>query len=124
GLPTWLVALPLAALAAAAALGAWRGRATRAPLAPLAALESLVVAAIVVAWLAPSAAPPAHMDTAVDLALARDCLASGGTACFGHAASAIGLVQGQGFTYALAAWLHVGWSMRALTIAAACVVAA
>ena len=86
-----------------------------------AALEALVVAATVVTWLQINAEPPAHGDTAVDVALARDCINSAGALCLGHAASAIGLVQGQAFTYALAVWLHFGWSMQALAFVAACV---
>ncbi len=119
-----LAALMLSALAGAAAISARRAWATRAPVRRHAALAALLVAAIVVAWLQIAAAPPAHKDTAVDVALARDCIASAGASCLGHTASAIGLVQGQGFTYALAVWLHLGGSMRALGFVTACILGA
>ena len=121
GVPESVFALLLLGLAAASSVSAWRTRAERAPVARFPAVEAAVVAAIVVIWLQIRANPPAHPDTAVDVALARDCIASGGSSCLGHAASAIGLVQGQAFTYALAAWLALGWSMRALCSVAACV---
>jgi hypothetical protein len=124
GVPTWVFAVLLVALAGASSISAWQAWATRAPVGRLAALESLLVAAIVVMWLQIDAAPPAHMDTAVDVALARDCITSGGSSCLGHAASAIGLVQGQAFTYALAIWLYLGFSMRALCFVAACTIGA
>jgi hypothetical protein len=124
GLPTWLSALLLLALAGVSSISAWRAWATRAPVGRRAAFESLLVAAIVVMWLQIDAAPPAHMDTAVDVALARDCITSSGSSCLGHAASAIGLVQGQAFTYALALWLYLGFSMRELCFVAACILGA
>ncbi len=112
-----LLLLALATAAAIAAARAWTAR--RGPRRE--AVESLIVAAIVVTWLQVDAAPPAHPDTAVDVALARDCIASNATYCLGHASSALGLVQGQAFTYALAGWLSLGLSMRALCFLAACV---
>jgi hypothetical protein len=121
GLPSWLLALLLLAMAAACSISAARDWTARMPVARGAALAALLVAATVVVWLQIKAAPPAHGDTAVDIALARDCIVSEHALCLGHAASAIGLVQGQVFTYALAVWLHCGWSMRALCFVAACV---
>jgi hypothetical protein len=113
-------AFALLLLALASSISAWRAWTTTPPLARAALLESLIVAAIVVIWLQLDADPPAHPDSAIDVALARDCIASGGSSCLGHTASAIGLLQGQGFTYALAAWLALGFSMRELCFVAAC----
>ena len=79
----------------------------------------LFVALVVASWLLAGANPPAHGDSAIDVALARDCIASRGTFCVGHAASAAGVLQGQGFTYALALWLFFGLSIRALCLLAA-----
>lgn len=124
GLPAWLFGLLLFALAGASSISARRAWATRAPVGRRAAFEALLVAAIVVIWLQIDAAPPAHRDTAVDVALARDCLTSRGSSCLGHTASAIGLAQGQAFTYALAVWLYLGFSMRALCMVAACTLGA
>ena len=78
-----------------------------------------LVALIVALWLRTGANPPAHGDSAIDVALARDCIASRGAFCVGHAASAIGLLQGQAFTYALALWLFFGLSLHALCVLAA-----
>jgi hypothetical protein len=122
GIPASVFALLLLGLALASALGAWRARAGPPSVARV--LEALIVAAVVVIWLQIRAGPPAHADTGVDVALARDCIASGGASCLGHAASAIGLVQGQAFTYALAIWLYLGLSMQALCFVAACVLGA
>lgn len=116
---SWLSALLLVALAAASAIGAPRAAAARRPIDRLAAIEALVVAAVVVLGLYGSAEPPAHGDTAVDVALARDCVDSAGASCLGHAASAIGLAQGQAFTYLLGVWLYLGFSMHALSLVAA-----
>jgi hypothetical protein len=121
GRPSAVFALLLLALAIPSSISAWRAWTTKAPLARAALLESLIVAAIVVIWLQIDADPPAHPDSAIDVALARDCIASSGASCLGHTASAIGLLQGQGFTYALAAWLFLGFSMRELCFVAACV---
>lgn len=120
GVPTSVFALLLALLAGASWASGRRARAARRPADRGARIEALAVAALVVLWLQIDATPPAHQDTAVDVALARDCLLSGGELCLGHTASAIGLAQGQGFTYALAGWLHFGLSMRALALVAAC----
>jgi hypothetical protein len=119
--PSGLLALLLLGLAIPSSISAWHAWMTRAPLARGALVESLIVAAIVVVWLQIDADAPAHTDTAMDVALARDCIASSGSACLGHTASAIGLVHGQGFTYALAAWLVLGFSMRELCFVAACI---
>ncbi len=121
GVPRWFFAALLLTLAAASAISAARTGATRTPVALRAALEGCIVAATVVIWLQMRAEPPAHGDTAVDVALARDCINSNGSLCLGHAASAIGLVQGQAFTYALAIWLYFGLSMHALAFVAACI---
>jgi hypothetical protein len=124
GVPAAAFALLLLGLALASAIAAWRTPHARPRVGRARALEALIVASVVVFWLQIRAGPPAHPDTAVDVALARDCIASGGSSCLGHAASAIGLVQGQAFTYALAVWLWLGLSMRALCFVAACVVGA
>ena len=118
--PSPLLALLLVGLAIPAAISAWRAWASTPPMARGPVFEALIVAAAVVMWLQLGAEPPAHSDTAIDVALARDCIASHGESCLGHAASAIGLLQGQGFTYALALWLSLGLSMRALCFVAAC----
>jgi hypothetical protein len=119
--PSALFALLLLGLAIPSSISAWRAWTTRLPVARGPVLESLIVAAIVVIWLQINAEPPAHPDTAIDVALARDCIASNGSSCLGHAASAIGLLQGQAFTYALAVWLYLGFSMRELCFVAACI---
>ncbi len=119
--PSATPVLLLLALAIPSSVSAWRAWTRKPPLARAALLESLIVAAIVVIWLQIDADAPAHPDSAIDVALARDCIASGGSSCLGHTASAIGLLQGQGFTYALAAWLFLGFSMRELCFVAACV---
>jgi hypothetical protein len=119
--PYAVFALLLLALAIPASISAWRAWTTRSPVDRGALVESLIVAAIVVIWLQIDADPPAHPDSAIDVALARDCIASGGSSCLGHTASAIGLLQGQGFTYALAVWLLLGFSMRELCFVAACI---
>ncbi len=119
--PSAPFALLLLGLAIPCSISAWRTWTTKPPLARAALLESLIVAAIVVIWLQIDADPPAHPDSAIDVALARDCIASNGASCLGHTASAIGLLQGQGFTYALAAWLLLGFSMRELCFVAACI---
>ena len=120
-LPAWVFGLLLLGLAIVSAISGWRAWSARGPIARGAALEALIVAVVVVVWLQIRVDPPAHGDTAIDVALARDCIATRGASCFGHAASAIGLVQGQTFTYALAVWLALGLSMRALCFVAACV---
>jgi hypothetical protein len=117
----WFCGLLLFGLTGVACVSGWRAWAARGPMAYRAALEALIVAAVVVIWLQIDAEPPAHGDTAVDVALARDCIASRGASCLGHPASAIGLLQGQAFTYGLAVWLYLGLSMRALLFVAACV---
>ncbi len=81
----------------------------------------LVIAAAVFLSFQGRADPPAHGDTAVDLALGRDCVLSGGASCVGHAASALGLLQGQGFTYALALWLFADLPIAGLGLLAAAV---
>lgn len=121
---SWLSALVLVALATAAAIGSARAAAARGPIDRLAAIEAIVVAAVVVLGLYGSAQPPAHGDTAVDVALARDCVDSAGASCLGHAASAIGLAQGQAFTYLLGVWLYLGFSMHALSVVTAGVLGA
>jgi hypothetical protein len=121
--PSALFALLLLGLAIPSSISAWRVWAKKPPMARGPVLEALIVAAIVVIWLQIDAEPPAHPDTAIDVALARDCIASHGTSCLGHAASAIGLLQGQAFTYALAVWLSLGFSMRELCFVAACILA-
>ena len=120
GLHAWLFGLLLLASATAAAIGGVRAWATMRRGVRREALESLLVAAVVVIWLRVDSAPPAHPDTAVDVALARDCITSHATSCLGHASSALGLVQGQAFTYMLAGWLALGLSMHALCLFAAC----
>lgn len=107
-------------LAAVACISGWRARATRIPTSPRLLLECAIVAMFVALSLQVDADPPAHVDTSGDVALARDCIASGGAVCAGHAASALGLFQGQSFTYAMAAWQSRGWSMRSLSVLAAC----
>jgi hypothetical protein len=120
GLPVWFFAVLLLGLATASSISAARAWAASMPRARRAVLESLIVAASVAIWLQTNAAPPAHGDSAADVALARDCITSRGSSCLGHAASAIGLAQGQAFTYALGVWLYLGFSMRALCVVAAC----
>lgn len=113
-------ALLLLGLATVAGISGWRARTTWTPTSPRLLLECLLVATLVAISLQVDADPPAHVDTSGDVALARDCLASHGAICAGHAASALGLFQGQSFTYAMAAWQSQEWSMRSLSVLAAC----